>query len=57
MTKRAGVYRSDKRKKELMRQKKQEMKRKKRFGKSDATSAESHEVMSVNSETIEKSES
>ena len=37
MAKRAGAYKSEKRKKELMRQKKQEEKRKRRLFKADGT--------------------
>ncbi len=38
MAKRAGAYKSEKRKKELMRQKKQEEKRKRRLSKSEGAS-------------------
>lgn len=40
MARRAGAYKSDKRKKELMRLKKQEEKRQKRFGKSTTAGVE-----------------
>lgn len=54
MAKRAGMYKSDKRKKELMRQKKQEVKRQKRLSKGDATPEESGELISENTETKEQ---
>ncbi len=41
MAKRAGAYKSEKRKKELMRQKKQEEKRKRRMSKSEGAAEES----------------
>ncbi len=41
MAKRAGAYKSEKRKKELMRQKKQEEKRKRRLSKSEGAAGES----------------
>lgn len=54
MTKRSGMYKSDKRKKELMRQKKQEVKRQKRISKGDATPEESGALISENTETKEQ---
>jgi hypothetical protein len=45
LAKRSGMYKSDKRKKELMRQKKQEMKRQKRLSKGDATAVETEEAV------------
>ena len=46
MAKRSGMYKSDKRKKELKRQKKQEVKRQKRLSKGDTTPVESEPVES-----------
>ncbi len=47
MAKRAGAYKSEKRKKELMRQKKQEEKRKRRLLKPDGTSQEAETMDSA----------
>lgn len=53
MAKRAGAYKSDKRKKELTRQKKQEEKRQKRFGKSGAEiSAENQPLSEVSASDV-----
>lgn len=56
MAKRAGMYKSDKRKKELMRQKKQEQKRQKRLSKGDAAPEESDALISETTEVTEVKE-
>ena len=56
MAKRAGMYKSDKRKKELMRQKKQELKRQKRLSKGDAAPEESDALISETTEVTEVKE-
>ncbi len=48
LTKRSGAYKSEKRKKELMRQKKQEMKRQRRLGKGGAAREESEAPVAEN---------
>jgi hypothetical protein len=54
LAKRSGMYKSDKRKKELMRQKKQEMKRQKRLTKSDAAPEESDTSITETTEVKEQ---
>jgi hypothetical protein len=54
LAKRSGMYKSDKRKKELMRQKKQEIKRQKRLSKGDAAPEESGALISENTEVKEQ---
>ncbi|MBS1113595.1 MAG: hypothetical protein H6Q92_1358 [Nitrospirae bacterium] len=56
MAKRSGMYKSDKRKKELMRQKKQELKRQKRLSKGDAAPEESDALISETTEVTEVKE-
>jgi len=56
LAKRAGMYKSDKRKKELMRQKKQEQKRQKRLSKGDAAPEESDALISETAEVTEVKE-
>lgn len=52
MAKRAGAYKSDKRKKELVRLKKQEEKRQKRFGKGMTPAAEETPGAPEHSESV-----
>lgn len=54
MAKRSGMYKSDKRKKELMRQKKQEMKRQKRLSKGETIPQEAGEEIAKTTEISEK---
>ncbi len=56
MAKRAGAYKSEKRKKELMRLKKQEEKRQKRFGKSATSEVEETPGPQDQPETAEPAE-
>lgn len=56
MAKRAGMFKSDKRKKELKRQKKQEIKRQKRLGKGEVAPEESEAPVSETAEVAEVKE-